>query len=175
MNIETRVSKLGAESGKLVGVAIAYGTRSQDLGGFVEIIEPGAFSKHLVTNPDVRCLYEHDKKDLLGRTTSGTLRLSDSQQELAVEIDPPATRAGADCVELVKRGDLSAMSFGFSVVKDAWDMRAKPPVRRVIEAKLHEVTITASPAYLTSSIALRCAAGALMNATEWRQYELLAV
>ena len=175
MNIETRVSKLGTESGKLVGVAVAYGTRSQDLGGFVEIIEPGAFSKHLVTNPDVRCLYEHDKKDLLGRTTSGTLRLSDSQQELAVEIDPPATRAGADCVELVKRGDLSGMSFGFSVVKDHWDMKAKPPVRHVIEARLHEVTITSNPAYLASAIALRCAAGALMNATEWRQYELLAV
>ena len=172
MSIETRVSKLGTESGKLVGVAVAYGTRSQDLGGFVEIIEPGAFSKHLVTNPDVRCLYEHDKKDLLGRTTSGTLRLSDSQQELAVEIDPPATRAGADCVELVKRGDLSGMSFGFSVVKDHWDMKAKPPVRSVIEARLHEVTITSNPAYLTSAIALRCAAGALMNATEkaWCDY-----
>ena len=132
MCIVTRVSILGAESGKLVGVAIAYGTRSQDLGGFVEIIEPGAFSKHLATNPDVRALYEHDKKDLLGRTASGTLKMSDSQQELAVEIDPPATRAGADCVELVKRGDLSGMSFGFSVVRDHWDMKAKPPVRRTV-------------------------------------------
>lgn len=172
MSIETRVSKLGAESGKLVGVAIAYGTRSQDLGGFVEIIEPGAFSKHLATNPDCRALYEHDKKDLLGRTTSGTLKLSDSPQGLAVEIDPPATRAGSDCVELVRRGDLSGMSFGFSVVRDHWDMKAKPPVRRVIEARLHEVTITSNPAYLTSAIALRCAAGALMNATEkaWCDY-----
>ena len=175
MNIETRVSKLGAESGKLVGVAIAYGTRSQDLGGFVEIIEPGAFSKHLVTNPDVRCLYEHDKKDLLGRTASGTLKISDSPQGLAVEIDPPATRAGADCVELVKRGDLSGMSFGFTVVRDRWDMKQKPALRTVLEARLHEVTVTSNPAYLASAIALRCAAGALMNATEWRQYELLAV
>jgi HK97 family phage prohead protease len=172
MSIETRVSKLGAESGKLVGVAIAYGTRSQDLGGFVEIIEPGAFSKHLATNPDVRAIYEHDNKSLLGRTTSGTLKLSDSPQGLAVEIDPPATRAGSDCVELVRRGDLSGMSFGFSVVRDHWDMKAKPPVRRVIEARLHEVTITSNPAYLTSAIALRCAAGALMNATEkaWCDY-----
>ncbi|WP_447833541.1 HK97 family phage prohead protease [Aeromonas veronii] len=172
MNIETRVSKLGAESGKLVGVAIAYGTRSQDLGGFVEIIEPGAFSKHLATNPDVRAIYEHDNKSLLGRTTSGTLKLSDSPQGLAVEIDPPATRAGSDCVELVRRGDLSGMSFGFTVVRDHWDMKAKPPVRRVIESRLHEVTITSNPAYLTSAIALRCAAGALMNATEkaWCDY-----
>lgn len=175
MSIETRASKIDEKSGKLVGVAVAYGTRSQDLGGFVEIIEPGAFSKHLSTSPDVRALYEHDKKDLLGRTSSGTMKLSDSPQGLSVEIDPPATRAGSDCVELVKRGDLSGMSFGFSVIRDSWDQRAKPPVRRVIEARLHEVTITASPAYLTSSIALRSAQGALMNATEWRQYELLAV
>lgn len=153
--MDIRSATIKSESGKLTGIAIAYGSRSQDLGGFVEIIEQGAFTAHLATNPDVRALFEHDRKELLGRTSSGTLKISDTTDGLLVEIDPPNTRSGNDCKELVGRGDINGMSFGFIATKDRWDFRAEPPIRYVEKAKLKEVTVTATPAYKASTVALR--------------------
>lgn len=153
--MDLRTATIQSNSGKLTGLAVAYGSRSQDLGGFVEIIEPGAFSEHLSTGPDVRALFEHDGKELLGRTTSGTLKLSESAEGLRVEIDPPNTRSGNDCKELVSRGDINGMSFGFIASEDRWDFDSVPAVRYVTRAELREVTVTATPAYKASSVALR--------------------
>lgn len=157
--MDLRTATIKSESGKLHGLAVAYGSQSQDLGGFVEVIEQGAFSDHLASGPDVRALFEHDGKELLGRTTSGTLKLIESTSGVSVEIDPPNTRSGNDCKELVGRGDISGMSFGFIATKDRWDFNAVPAIRYVLRAELKEVTVTATPAYKASSVALRSLEG----------------
>lgn len=154
--MDIRSSKISdTASGKLHGLAVAYGSQSQDLGGFVEIIEQGAFSQHLATNPDIRALYEHDGKELLGRTISGTLLINEDSQGVHVSIDPPSTRAGEDCKALVKRGDITGMSFGFVALDDRWDHSTTPSTRYVTRAELREVTVTALPAYKASSVTLR--------------------
>ncbi|EJG1872661.1 HK97 family phage prohead protease [Vibrio parahaemolyticus] len=173
--MELRASTIKSESGQLVGKAVAFGSQSHDLGGFVEIIEPTAFDNHLSTNPDVRALYEHDGKELLGRTTSGTLTINKRSDGIHVEIDPPSTQAGNDCKELVKRGDINGMSFGFIAIRDRWDWNAQPvPVRHVLEAELREVTVTATPAYEASSVVLRSLADHKREGTDlnelWLQY-----
>ena len=42
---------------------------------FVEVIDAGAFDRTLSESPDVVALFNHDSSAVLGRTTSGTLKL----------------------------------------------------------------------------------------------------
>lgn len=162
--IERRDQPLGAElraapegsgsPGTLVGYAAVFNRASEDLGDFVEVITPGAFSS--VLDQDVRCLFNHDDTLVLGRTKSGTLRLAEDQIGLRVEVDLPNCDLGERVAEAVRRLDIDGMSFAFVVGKVSWDFEAKPPVRR-IEAfsELIEVSPVTWPAYIDTSIALR--------------------
>jgi len=78
------------------GYAATYNTLSKDLGGFRERIAPEAFRRILATNPDVVCLFNHDMNSVLGRTSAGTLRLSEDRKGLAFECDLPNTTVGRD-------------------------------------------------------------------------------
>ena len=64
----------GEQPAKIVGYAAVFDQESEPLGGFVEVIAPGAFDD--VLGADVRALFNHDANYLLGRTASGTLTLS---------------------------------------------------------------------------------------------------
>ncbi len=99
------------ENGRTVirGYAAVYDSDSQDLGGFVERIAPGAFDKVLESNPDVFGRYNHDR--LLGRTSSGTVRLFPDERGLRYEIDPKP--ADVDLLQSLERGDVRGSSFAF--------------------------------------------------------------
>ena len=61
--IEKRVScelRLSPDSKKIIGYAAVYNRGSEDLGGFIEYVRPGAFDRSLKSNPDVRALIDHD-------------------------------------------------------------------------------------------------------------------
>lgn len=161
--MELRIHKteieLRSEGGKdiLSGYAAVFDTRSQPIGGqFVEVVKPGAFTK-TIKEADVRALLNHDRNWVLGRTRSGTLKLSQDATGLYYEVDPPNTTAGRDAVEMVKRGDISQSSFGFSVVgngetwaetDDGW------PERALTEVRLYDVSPVAYPAYLDTTVEL---------------------
>ena len=66
-----------SNAGQLIGRAVAFNTLSDDLGGFVERVAPGAFRKALRTS-NVALLYNHNADHLLGRQSSGTLRVYES-------------------------------------------------------------------------------------------------
>jgi len=100
------------------------------MGGFVEIIKPGAFTKTL-DESDVRALLNHNSDQVLGRMSAGTLKLWEDDRGLRAEIHPPDTSAGRDAVALIKRGDLTGMSFGFRAVRDekspdGWEIEWEP-------------------------------------------------
>jgi HK97 family phage prohead protease len=99
------------ENGRTVirGYAAVFESESQDLGGFVEIVERGAFDEVMQSSPDVFGKYNHER--VIGRTSSGTMRLMVDERGLRYEIDPP--RAAADVVELIERGDVRGSSFAF--------------------------------------------------------------
>ena len=99
------------ENGRTVirGYAAVYESDSQDLGGFVERIAPGAFDEVLRGGPDVFGRYNHDR--LLGRTSSGTVRLFPDERGLRYEIDPKP--ADIDVVQSLERGDIRGSSFAF--------------------------------------------------------------
>lgn len=139
----------------IVGLGAVFDSDSEDLGGFIEQIDPGAFTKTL-QEADVRGLGNHDVNWLLGRTKPGTLRLSAGPAGLAYEIDvnmadPDGVRAKAK----VDRRDWDGSSFTFQCVRDQWDWNASPPRRRVLEAKLVDVGPVTFPAYPDTTAASR--------------------
>jgi HK97 family phage prohead protease len=80
-----------------------------------EIVRPGAFKDAIAENQDVRSLWNHDANWVLGRTTAGTLRLSEDETGLLSDTDPPDTQFARDLMLLIARGDVSQMSFAFTV------------------------------------------------------------
>lgn len=145
-------------SGKLAGYAALFDSVSEDLGGFREIIKPGAFTASLRDYPDVRALAQHDSRMVLGRTKNGTLTIEEDSRGLRVEITPPDTSVGRDIVELVRRGDVDAMSFAFEVLDPRHidvDYSGELPLRILRQVRLYEVSLVTWPAYSQTEIALR--------------------
>lgn len=149
----------GEEDGKRIlaaGIAIRYNTVSKDVGGYVERIHPSA-AKKTIKERDVVALTNHDPNMLLGRTSSGTLRLTNDAEALRYEIELPDTTAGRDTAVLLERRDIIGSSFGFrNVVPPEWskteDGRA---LRTVVELSLRDVGPVTFPAYDSSEAALR--------------------
>ena len=130
-NIETRMEE--GETMNVVGHASVYNTMSEDLGGFREIIAPGAFDD--VLENDVRALINHDGNLILARTTSGTLKLSTDEKGLKYEFDMPETSYGKDLAISMKRGDVTQSSFAFTVQNDNWETKDGIDVRTITKVK----------------------------------------
>ena len=145
------VTELRASGRKLEGYAALFDSEAR-IGSFVETIAPGAFRSALTG--DVLALLDHDQGKVLGRTRSGTLRLSEDTRGLAFSLDLPDTAAGRDVLALAERNDLGGMSFGFTVPKggDSWSGE-----RRTLRTiGLKEISVVQSwPAYPDTELALR--------------------
>lgn len=136
---------------KIEGYAATFGTEA-DLGSIVETITPGAFRDALTG--DVLAMLDHDPTKVLGRTRSGTLRLTEDHRGLAFSLDVPDTQAGRDILALGERGDLGGMSFGFKIPKggETWNGNR----RSLNKIDLREISVVqAWPAYPDTEIALR--------------------
>lgn len=153
IDFEVRTSELAASNKKLVGYAIRWNSLSEVIWDeFVEQFAPGAFTDSLAGGSDVRALFEHDYTQLLGRTKSGTLLLTEDNTGLRFELMPPDTQLGRDVLTMVERGDITGMSFGFRALKESWDITPTPYVRTVTAAELREITVTSMPAYPESDV-----------------------
>ncbi len=153
---EIRVEKAENGSKMLFGYAAKFGKLSQDLGGFVEKIDPKAFNRCL-KRCDVRGLKNHDPAMLLGRTKSGTMRLSTDDVGLKYEIDLPETQIGRDLVTEIERGDIDGSSFSFTTEPDGdtWDDSTSPPTRTLTNVRdLFDVGPVASPASLDTEASM---------------------
>lgn len=145
-----------ADDGKtLRGYAAVFDSETEIAGQFREVIRKGAFSRSIKS--DVRALVDHDPARVIGRTKAGTLRLNQDERGLAVEIDLPNTSDGRDLAELVKRGDIDGMSFGFRVESEIWDMteESQLDLREIMDLELFEVSAVTFPAYGDTELALR--------------------
>ncbi|MGD9879016.1 MAG: HK97 family phage prohead protease [Hyphomicrobiaceae bacterium] len=149
----------------LVGHAAVFNQLSEDLGGFREQITPGAFIE-AIEKDDVRALFNHDPNFVLGRNRSKTLELTEDARGLAIEIDLPDTPTIRDLVVApIERGDVSQMSFAFSVRPGGQDW-AKDDEGRVIRTlkklRLFDVSPVTYPAYPQTDVAARAL-------EEWRK------
>ncbi|CAN5750596.1 hypothetical protein BH10ACI4_BH10ACI4_16950 [soil metagenome] len=146
----------GPEGRTLSGYALTYNSPSKDLGGFTEIIAPGAVTETLANNPDVLCLRDHDPTILLGRTKSGTLTLADDAVGLRFACKLPDTQQASDLATSVARGDLDGVSFGFRCQEDKWTSDgAGNLIRTLLKIDLFEVSPTSFAAYPAASVSVR--------------------
>lgn len=146
------------EATKIEGYGSIFNIRSDNLGGFREVVAPGAFDD--VLGDDVRALWNHDPNIILGRTASGTLALSVDEKGLSYVIDAPQTQLVRDMVIApMKRGDVNQSSFAFRVARggEEWDEDDDGVIVRTITrfARLFDVSPVTIPAYPDASSAVR--------------------
>jgi HK97 family phage prohead protease len=157
---ELRLERAEGKAPRIGGYAAVFNSESVDLGGFVERIAPGAFGGSLSKGADVRALWNHDRNVILGRTKSGTLRLTEDARGLAFELDLPDTQAGRDLAVLVERKDISGMSFAFRTQADNWAKVAGAWLRTLLEVDLIDVSPVTFPAYPATEVGVRAACDA---------------
>jgi HK97 family phage prohead protease len=163
--LETRtigggLDSVAKEGRTLVGYAAKFDSLSENLGGFREVIRPGAFRSSLSDGTDIRALVDHNSQMVIGRRSNGTLRLEEDSIGLRVEIDTPSVSYADDLLELVRGGYVSQMSFGFSIPPggDEWMAPAQGESlrQRVLKnVTLAECSVVTFPAYQATEVSLR--------------------
>jgi HK97 family phage prohead protease len=155
VDFELRVEATESDGMRFTGYAAVFNSDSEPL-PFIERIMPGAFKRSLKARNEVKLFKNHNMDEVLASTRSKTLRLSEDSKGLLAEATLPDTTAGRDLAVLMKRGDVHAMSFGFSVPNrgDSWSDDGM--TRQLKEIRLHEVSIvTGFPAYEATTASVR--------------------
>lgn len=155
ISVELRNAKI--EGNRLTGLAHAFGKRAL-IGKRYEEMAPGAFDKALNSpTADVRAFFNHNPNMLLGRQGAGTVQVESTDEGLAFGIDLPDTSYANDLRELVKRGDVSEMSFAFipgevrlSRAPDGLQVRTHTSVKELID-----ISPVPLPAFTGTSLQLR--------------------
>lgn len=145
------------------GLAAVFNKRSENLGGFVEVIAPGAFDE--VLEDDVRGLFNHDGNILLSRLavplgTNGGLALRQTSEGLEYEMSPLDTQTVRDLViEPIKAGLLDQSSFQFRIAPGGavWDEDDDGVLVRTVQkiGRLYDVSPVTLPAYTDTKVAVR--------------------
>ena len=148
-DIEVRTNE--DEKGLTVtGYAVRYNEPSQPLEyGFKEVIKPNAFTDSLKTR-NIIALYNHDSNELLASTKANTLWLEERSDGIFFEMDLLEERK--ELYNLIKRGDLSNMSFGFTCEKEKFTRNGDTDIREVLKGTLYECSLVHTPAYETTSV-----------------------
>lgn len=159
-NCEVRA--VPTESGSLItGRPIVYSSRT-NLGWFDEIIEPGALDGSDLT--DVRFLVNHDTNMIplaRSRRNNGnstmTLSVVPEGMDMEAVIDTENNNTARELKSAIERGDLSGMSFMFSIDDEEWeDLESEHPTRHVKKiGSVVEVSACTFPAYDSTSINAR--------------------
>lgn len=153
MEIRTNRSNHKIDGNTLTGFAAVYNspTTIRERGKtFTEVIKPGAFRNALASGGDIIATFNHDLNILLGRTSSKTLRLEDTEEGLQYALDLPDTESGRSVKTLVERGDLIGNSFTFGIRKggEKWN----GDTRELTDLYLVEIGPVVSPAYQDAKI-----------------------
>jgi HK97 family phage prohead protease len=155
IDFELRIDNAEADGMRFTGYAAVFNSDSEPL-PFIERIMPGAFKRSLKARNEVKLFKNHNMDEVLASTRSKTLKLTEDSTGLLAEATLPDTTAGRDLAVLMKRGDVHAMSFGFSVPAkgDRWSDDGMS--RELHQIRLHEVSIvTGFPAYEATTASVR--------------------
>lgn len=139
---------------RIAGYAAVFNVLSEDLGGFREMIAPGAF-RRAVQEDDVRALWNHDPNWVFGRNRAGTLTLTEDSRGLAYDVEPPDAQWARDALASIRRGDVTGSSFGFRTITDRWVTQDGENLRTLLEVELFDVAPVTYPAYPAASVSAR--------------------
>ena len=167
-----------AESRTIEGTPIVFGVRSVNLTPWsetrevYEVLEPGCITQELISRSDVILNLNHSNMvpDVLGRCRNGqgTLELELRGNKIGCRCDLPHTNNANDALELMRRGDITGMSFAFE--DDYQDSENGVSYERTAETHdgkevwlrhvkritgLYDVAIVTHPAYEQTSVGVR--------------------
>lgn len=156
------VRAVPTESGSnITGRPIVYNSRT-DLGWFDEVIEPGALDMTDLT--DVRFLVNHNT-DMIplarSRRNNGnstmTLTVVPEGMDMEAVIDTENNSTARELKSAIERGDISGMSFMFSIDDEEWeDLESEHPTRHIRKiGSVVEVSAVTFPAYDATTINAR--------------------
>jgi HK97 family phage prohead protease len=137
------------------GYASVFNSPSEDLGGFIEYVAPGAFKRSLQSRNEVKLLWNHDSGEPLASLRGGTMTLVEDNRGLKVTAQLPNTTRGRDIAELLRTKVIDTMSFGFNVIKDSWSSDGK--TRTLESVRLFEVSVVSFAAYPATTAQVRSA------------------
>lgn len=151
---ELRVQSEGDQV-RIIGYGSVFNSISEDMGGWQEIVEPGAFGD--VLEDDIRSMFNHDFNLILGRTAAGTLEVKEDDIGLRYEVLPdPDIGYVRDLLASIRRGDVDQSSIGFRVKEAQWDTERIIPLRRILKfERLYDCGPVTIPAFPTTSVAVR--------------------
>ena len=139
---------------KILLLASVFNKLSEDLGGYREIIRPGAFDATLedvaAGTRDVAARVQHDGgMTTIGRNSNGTLKLWTDDRGLWAEITPPDTQVGRDITKLVEDRYINKASFAFMVRPGGvmWHTSDESELREILDVDLYDVAPVDGPAY----------------------------
>lgn len=182
LRVERRAEGDGPQSAYIVGHASVFDAWTTIYEGryyvWREVVRPNAYRNALAEKQDVRALFNHDANFVLGRTTSGTLELSQDEIGLMSRTLAPDNQLVRDLVlSPIDRRDISGMSFAFSVRRTAQVVTTTDGVtvidaggerttiryegdrmieeRELLDLNLFDVSPVTYPAYDQTDVALR--------------------
>ena len=147
------------DSRHVEGYALLFDVESTDLGGFTEVIAPGALDG-VIEKSDVLAVLNHNpNRGVLARFRKGggSLALTIDQKGLKYSFEAPNTEVGNELIEALKRGDIDASSFCFTTEIDKWEERKDNTWLRTVEKikHLYDVSPVYNEAYKGTTVALR--------------------
>ena len=189
--LRVREAGEGEQSRTIEGTPIVFGVRSVNLTPWsetravYEVLEKGCITPELLQRSDVILNLNHSNMvpDVLGRfrnTDKDTLQLTLNEDNMECRCEMPHTNNADDTLELMKRGDITGMSFAFS--DDYQDSENGVSYERTEERTadgkevwlrhvkritgLYDVSIVTHPAYEQTSVGTREASDAIDNAID---------
>jgi len=155
VEFDVRAGEASSDGMSFTGYAAVFNSPSEPL-PFTEVIKEGAFKRSLKSRNEIKLFMNHNTDVVLGSTRSGTLQLSEDSRGLLAQAQLPDTTAGRDLSVLMQRGDVSSMSFGFSVPPKGDNWSSDGATRELHQVRLHEVSIvTGFPAYEATTASVR--------------------
>lgn len=140
------------------GYALLFDTKSDAL-DFEEVIERGALDG-VLEKSDVLALLNHsENRGVLARArkNTGSLSLSVDAKGLKYRFEAPKTALGDELLEGIKRGDIDASSFAFTVEADKWEKKKDGTWKRSIQkiGQIYDVSPVYNAAYSATSVYMR--------------------
>lgn len=172
LDFEVRAEQNEERGSFITGRPIVYDART-DIGPWDEIIDKGALDN--TDLKDVRFLVNHNVDMIpLARSrnnnANSTMQMSVDEEgmEIRVDLDTENNTDAKSLYSAVSRGDISGMSFMFSVDEDRWeDVDTDHPTRHIISIRrVLEVSAVTFPAYAQTTIQTRGLSDALDSAKE---------
>ena len=160
-SFEMRASNNEKHGNHITGRPIVYNSKT-DLGYFDEIIEAGALDK--TDLKDVRFLVNHNTDMIpLARSRNNNenstmqLEVDNDGMGIRVDLDTENNSDSRNLFSAIERGDITGMSFMFTIDKEEWEnLETDHPTRHILEiGQVFEVSAVTFPAYEATEISAR--------------------